>query len=394
MSHSSIGSPDSDAPDGDGRSSHPGPPPEPPSPPATIRHRLAYEGARGDLAKIAVTNALLAMPTLGVYRFWGKTRVRRYLWSRVGFLDDPLEYTGTGKELFMGFLAAIVVIGFLVAVRSGVEWSFADAPLALLVLDSIQAVALLFLIYVAAYRARRYRLARTQWRGIRFAQDGSSLRYALLAIGWAIVSILSLGVAYPVYRARLQHYRTTHTFFGNRRFRFEGRAAELMRPWLLAWIFFLPTLGLTYVWYRVREFRYFAEKSRCGVLSFESGLRASSVTLTVIVYLGLSLVTLMLAFGSIFGILLLPAVTETAAGGLLTAYMTPGVIVAVLAVVAVTFVISGLVQLLFFTHPLCLAVCNSLSIIGEEDYRTVAQSRQAMPGRGEGLADLLDVGAI
>ena len=394
MNHSCIGSPDSDTPGGDGRPSRPGLPPEPPSPPAITRHRLAYEGARADLAKIAVTNALLTMPTLGVYRFWGKTRVRRYLWSRVGFLDDPLEYTGTGKELFLGFLAAVAVIGFLVAARTGVEWSFADAPLVLPVLDSIQAVALLFLIYVAAYRARRYRLARTQWRGIRFAQDGSSLRYALLAVGWAVVAILSLGVAYPVYRVRLQHYRTTHTVFGDRRFRFEGRAAELMRPWLLAWIFFLPTLGLTYVWYRAREFRYFAGKSRCGALSFGSGLRTGSVILTVIVYLGLGLITLMLAFGFIFGILLLPAATGTAAGSLPIAHMTPGVIVAVLAVVAATFVVSGLVQLLFFTHPLCLAVCNSFSIIGDEDYRTVAQSRQAMPGRGEGLADVLDVGAI
>ena len=358
------------------------------------RNRLAYEGKRGPLARIAVTNALLAMPTLGIYRFWGKTRVRRYLWSRVDFLGDPLEYTGTGRELFLGFLVAVAAIGLLVVARSGIEWVFVEKPLTLPVLDSIQAVVLLFLIYVAAYRARRYRLVRTQWRGIRFAQDGSSLRYALLAISWAIVAILSLGMAYPVYRTRLQRYRTTHTFFGDRRFRFEGRAAELMRPWLLAWIFFLPTLGLTYPWYRVREFRYFAGKSRCGALSFESGLRTGPVLLIVLVYLGLSLITLMLAFGFVFGILLLPAASEIAAGGLPIAYMTPGVIVAVLAVVAVTFVVSGLVQLLFFTHPLCLAVCNSLCVIGEEDYRTIAQSRQAMPGRGEGLADMLDVGAI
>ena len=367
---------------------------QPPSPPAVTRNRLTYEGDRGALAKIAVTNALLTMSTLGIYRFWGKTRVRRHLWSRTSFLDDSLEYTGTGKELCLGFLVAAAVVGLLVATGFGIEWAFAEKLPALLVLDSIQIVVFLFLIGVAAYRARRYRLVRTQWRGIRFSQDGSSLRYALLAIGWGSVAILSLGIAYPVYRTRLQHYRTTHTFFGDRRFRFEGRAAALMRPWLLAWLLFLPTLGLTYLWYRVREFRYFAGKSRCGALSFESGLRTGPVLLTVLVYVGLSLITLMLAFGFVFGILLLPAASEIAAGGLPIAYMTPGVIAAVLAVAAATFVVSGLVQLLFFTHPLCLAVCNSFSIIGDEDYRTVTQGRQAMPGRGEGLADVLDVGAI
>ena len=44
--------------------------------------RLEYDGARGPVAKIAVSNALLTLATLGAYRFWGKTRMRRYLWSR------------------------------------------------------------------------------------------------------------------------------------------------------------------------------------------------------------------------------------------------------------------------------------------------------------------------
>ena len=59
-----------------------GPVPELPSPGAAVRNRLVYGGARGDLAKIAITNAILTLATLGIYRFWGKTRVRRYLWGR------------------------------------------------------------------------------------------------------------------------------------------------------------------------------------------------------------------------------------------------------------------------------------------------------------------------
>ena len=370
------------------------PRPEFPHSPAGARHRLAYDGTRGTLAKIAITNALLTMSTLGIYRFWAKTRVRRHLWSCTSFLDDSLEYTGTGKELFLGFLVAIAVLGLLVVARAGIEWTFVEMPLTPAILDTAQAIAILFLVYVAAYRARRYRLTRTQWRGIRFAQDGSSTRYALLAFGWVIVTVLSLGTAYPVYRTRLQHYRTTHTLFGDRRFRFDGRAAELLRPWFLAWIFYLPTLGLTYVWYRVKEFRYFAQKSRCGALSFESGLRSDTVILNIVVYFGLSLITLALAFGFMLGILLLPAAPGTTAGSVLAAQMTTGIIAAVIAVVAATFVVSGLVQLLFFTHPLFLALCNSLSVVGKEDYRTIAQSRQSVPGRGEGLADVLDAGSV
>ena len=39
--------------------------------------RLEYDGATGTVVKIAVSNSLRTLATLGVYRFWGKTRVRR-----------------------------------------------------------------------------------------------------------------------------------------------------------------------------------------------------------------------------------------------------------------------------------------------------------------------------
>ena len=150
--------------------------------------------------------------------------------------------------------------------------------------QGIYSLAVLFLVFVAEYRARRYRLSRTEWRSIRFAQDGSSLRYAMLALGWTAVTLLSLGTTYAVYRTRLQRYRTTRTSFGDRRFEFDGRAAGLLKTWLLAWVFLLPTLGLTYVWYRTREFRYFAGKSRCGALSFASDLGAGSMIRIVVVF--------------------------------------------------------------------------------------------------------------
>ena len=46
---------------------------------------------------------------------------------------------------------------------------------------------------------------------------------------------------------------------------------------------------------------------------------------------------------------------------------------------------------LLLVHPLFRIVCNSFSVIGEEDYAAIAQSQQSMPQRGEGLADTLDV---
>jgi hypothetical protein len=71
--------------------------------------QFAYDGRLGELFGIFFTNLLFSIITLGFYRFWAKTRMRRYIWSRVSLNGDAFEYTGTGGELFIGFL---IVVGF------------------------------------------------------------------------------------------------------------------------------------------------------------------------------------------------------------------------------------------------------------------------------------------
>ena len=375
--------------------------PRPAGPPgnAVVHNRLRYHGTAGDFAKIALTNAIASIATLGIYRFWGKTRERRYLWGGIEFLGDRVEYAGIGRELFLGFLVALAVLGLLLGMAYGIPLVFGDALWVQWLVQFVYTFVLIVLIYVAEYRARRYRLSRTQWRGIRFAQDGSSLRYALLALGWGIVVVLSLGSAYAVYRTRVQHYRTTHTSFGDRRFGFDARAVELLKPWLLAWILWLPSLGLSHVWYRVKEFRYFAERSRCGSSMFRSDLRSPPVILYIgahfagflCVVAGLFAVIIALTSGSLFP-------REAAVSESTEWMLSNGSELAAMVVFVVMFVIAvpilKVLQTLLLVHPLFRLVFGSISVIGQDDFATIAQSRQAAPRRGEGLADALDVGAV
>ena len=74
------------------------------------RVSFAFEGKLGDFARIAFVNLLVTLLTLGVYAFWGSARARRYLWSHTRFIDDHLEWTGTGKELFKGFVAVLLLV--------------------------------------------------------------------------------------------------------------------------------------------------------------------------------------------------------------------------------------------------------------------------------------------
>ena len=92
-----------------------------------------------------------------------------------------------------------------------------------------------------------------------------------------MLAFVTLGLAYNVLRNRLQGYRTQNTWIGDRHFEFGARATDMLGPWLIAWLLLIPTLGMSYIWYRVREFRYFSAYTRYGALRFDSVLGTGRV---------------------------------------------------------------------------------------------------------------------
>lgn len=383
----------------------PGPPTAPPTaPPAASPVAPAVEGVHYDgqsraVAAIALQNALFNLLTLGVYRFWAKTRIRRYLWGSTIYRGERLEYTGRGIELFLGFLIAVAI---LMALVFGFEL-IADAAGGPLsrgagLVQTAQSLVIFFLIFVAIFRARRYRLSRSQWRGIRGGQSGSAVAYALTALGWALVAVLTLGLAYPVYRTRLMKYQMENTWFGSERFAFAGRARDLFGVWVVAWLLFFPTFGLIYVWYRVREFRYFAASSRLGPLEFSSALRGARVYFVFLTHLFVwAAVTF--AFVAVGYVMVtssgtLPATTGTGEP-VTVAWLELGAQNPMLVVLLLLYLVaSGLVRTVVWLQPMAAAITTSLSIAGEMDFARLAQSSQEMPGRGEGLAEAFDLGSI
>ena len=140
------------------------------------------------------------------------------------------------------FLATELLIGFLfaIAILIPIYVAIAMTTLALDLPDFASAIGGLALFVVfgefARYRARRYRLTRTVFRGLRFHQDGSGWLYALYAILWWILIIVSLGLAYPLAQANLQRYMMRHTSYGKLPGRFEGSGWRLFVRGLPLWL--------------------------------------------------------------------------------------------------------------------------------------------------------------
>ena len=177
-----------------------------------------YQGRFGPILRIALVNGLLTLLTLGVYRFWATAKLRRYVWGSVRLGGDAFEYTGTGLEKFLGFLVAVVVLAVYLGLVQIVLFLFgvvlvaeprnaAEATMQALAL-SLSALAAVPFVFFAQYRARRYKLARTRFRGIRFGMEPAAWGYVWRALGHGALTVVTLGLLLPRHGGLvLQHRR-------------------------------------------------------------------------------------------------------------------------------------------------------------------------------------------
>jgi uncharacterized membrane protein YjgN (DUF898 family) len=180
---------------------------------------------------LLVRGSLLLLLTLGIYRFWLATDVRRFLWGHTEVAGELLEYTGTARELLIGFLMALA---FLVPVNLLIFLA-TFAPGFFKLSGVLGFVLLTWLGHFARYRARRYRLTRTVYRGIRFYQTGAGWRYAAIAMLWWTLTLLTAGLSYPWMVASLERYKLRNTFYGNLGGRFVGSGTRLFFRGVLLW---------------------------------------------------------------------------------------------------------------------------------------------------------------
>jgi uncharacterized membrane protein YjgN (DUF898 family) len=199
--------------------------------------RISWVHPAGGFLGLSILNSVLRILTLGVYHFWGKTEVRQRIWSAVRIDGEPLDYRGTGAELFRGFVIVFFVIllpmlavGFAAVLflspESAGRWlydiGFYTLPLAL--------------TGMGIHRARRYRLSRTRWRGIRAGLSGYSWRFAWTYLWTMLLVPLTLGWIVPWRTVRLQKALFDATRFGDKAFTFGGRAGPLYKRFWLVWL--------------------------------------------------------------------------------------------------------------------------------------------------------------
>src|SRR5258705_6936648 len=199
---------------------------------------IRFTGNWREYLPIAATNALLIICTLGVYRFWATARQRRYLWSRTQLIDDTLEWTGTGKEMFIGFLIVIAILApfflfFQFLFPALLARGKADAAFGIITLFYI---ALIYLGGFARFRALRYRLSRTFWHGIRGGSNDPGWNYGGEYLRRDAPTFMTMFIMFPWATTRLWNSRWNAMSFGPLKFYAHLSAEGLKARWALIYL--------------------------------------------------------------------------------------------------------------------------------------------------------------
>ncbi|HLI11344.1 MAG TPA: DUF898 family protein [Alphaproteobacteria bacterium] len=385
---------------------------------------------RPGLAGLVLSNYFLTLVTLSIYRFWARTRLRRYFWSNIEIAGEPLEYTGTGRELFIGFLIALAIlaplaVAYMVLVRLALGNLAASIALRL-----VYVVAIIALIQAAHFRARRYRLTRTAWRGIHAGQGGSTWRYIGLSFLYSLLMLATLGLAYPWMDLALARYKMSNTWFGDTRFSLDGAAGRKLFPyWLLAWALFAVPLVIAYganwqifvepvrqghatppphpmaflfllasillgipalIAYWVASLRYVASCTRLGGSRLRSAARIGRVIAISVGYY-LALVVLTIVVGLI--LYAVEAGTESAVGmPQASGHLMFAVVVACALVIFLPA--SQLLSYCLLRARVLRHLVDTLTLENPEALASVTQSARRRQRFGEGLADSFEIGSF
>ncbi|MET0364291.1 MAG: YjgN family protein [Sphingobium sp.] len=349
-----------------------------------------FEGRWREYAPIAFTNLLLTIVTLGIYRFWATTRTRQYLWSRTQFIDEPLEWTGTGKELLVGFL--------LVALLFGIPFLFLNFGAQALVLQGHAGIAailgiasffaILYLTGVARFRALRYRLSRSYWHGIRGGSDNAGFGYGWSWLWKSTVGVLPFWLLVPWSMTTLWNDRWSLMSFGSQTFRSEARGERIFKRFLL---FYLAPILFVIIGMVIAV----AVASGVGDLKTMSATAAIGAAFVAILFVFGIYILLGLVALAYYAAFLRETIGHLSLGDIefqfgATTWQWLKLFFGDVALVICTLGIGAL----FLTYRHWKFFITHLEAMGEVSLSALGQSTTREPRQGEGLLDAFDIGAI
>ncbi len=162
-----------------------------------------FTGKAGEYFKIWIVNILLTILTLGIYSAWAKVRRKRYFYGNTLLQDSAFEYLADPVRILKGRSIAFAVFAVYFVVTS-------LFPLSTPVFGLLIWILLPWLVTEARAFNARY----SAYRNIRFDFRADYGEAAGIYMGLLLLSVITLGIAYPYYDYRRSRFVVARSRYG------------------------------------------------------------------------------------------------------------------------------------------------------------------------------------
>lgn len=217
-------------------------------------YKLSFFGKGSEYFSIIIVNWLLTSITLGFYYPWAKARQLQYLYSSTDFNGSRFIFHGTGKEMFKGFIKAVLIF----AIIYGLLFFFLAMKMPVTGFI-IFYLGIMLIIPLAIHGSYRYRMSRTSWRGIRMGYRGNRKEFMILFFRNLLLTLITLGIYGAWMTINLRNYLLNNIRLGNLRFQSKAKGSDYFVLNLKGYFLSLFTLFIYYFWWLKDRFNYYID---------------------------------------------------------------------------------------------------------------------------------------
>lgn len=221
---------------------------------SSANYKLEFKGNGSSFFSIIMVNWLLTILTLGFYYPWAKAKQLRYIYNATVLNGDSFSFQGTGKEMFKGFITAVLIFAIL---YGGLYlFIYLGMPFIGLLVFYVGLIAVLPLAIHGSYR---YRMSRTSWRGIRFGYRGDRKEFTLSFFKWIFFTFITFGIYGSWMAMNMRNYLLSNVRFGDAEFDYDGDGGDYFMLNLKGYFLTIFSLGIYGFWWQKDLFAYYVD---------------------------------------------------------------------------------------------------------------------------------------
>ena len=223
-------------------------------------NRFSFKADGGDFFILLLKNAFFTICSFGIYWFWAKVDLTKFLYNATRFQGFSFDYHATGKEKFIGFLKAfgiLLVAGTVQLIITLIFQKIFGEEVGSTIGGLFVYIILFAVLPFIIIGSLRFRLSRTSFNGIRFQFLGDPKEFTILFAKSLGLTLITFGMYTPWALVAITTYIAQNSLFGNHAFDLRVKTDDLFWIYLKGIALSFFTFGIYSFWLKANVHNFF-----------------------------------------------------------------------------------------------------------------------------------------